>query len=149
MTKFLLNTKILVYLSLSLFISFTHATLIIVKPNAKNNFFNIYEALEIANEGDVIRLTAGEFNIEKVLVIKKDNLKLEGAGRKATILSIDHSKFPPVVNQSNNFTLQDLTMQLDEQELSKFSKRTFKNVSFERFALEKKPSQIRKRYVNW
>ncbi|GIS25780.1 MAG: hypothetical protein CM15mP127_01530 [Gammaproteobacteria bacterium] len=62
---------------------------------------------------------------------------MEGAGRKATILSIDHSKFPPVVNQSNNFTLQDLTMQLDEQELSKFSKRTFKNVSFERFALEK------------
>ena len=94
--------------------------MIIVKPNAKNNFFNIYEALEIANEGDVIRLTAGEFNIEKVLVIKKDNLRLEGAGRKATILSIDHSKFPPLVNQSNNFTLQDLTMQLDEQELSKF-----------------------------
>ena len=120
-----------------------------MKPNAKNNFFNIYEALEIANEGDVIRLTAGKFNIEKVLVIKKDNLRLEGAGRKATILNIDHSKFPPVVNQSNNFTLQDLTMQLDEQELSKFSKRTFKNVSFKRFALEKKPSQIRKRYVNW
>ena len=112
--------------------------MIIVKPNAKNNFFNIYEALEIANEGDVIRLTAGEFNIEKVLVIKKDNLRLEGAGRKATILSIDHSKFPPLVNQSNNFTLQDLTMQLDEQELSKFSKRAFKNVSFERFNFEKR-----------
>ena len=148
MTKFLLNTKFLVYLSLSLFISYSHAALIIVKPNAKNNFFNIYEALEIANEGDVIRLTAGEFNIEKVLVIKKDNLRLEGAGRKATILSIDHSKFPPLVNQSNNFTLQDLTMQLDEQELSKFSKRAFKNVSFERFNFEKRSSQIRKRYVN-
>ena len=149
MTKFLPNNKFLVSLSLSLFIGFTHAALIIVKPNSKNNFFNIYEALEIANEGDVIRLTAGKFNIEKVLVIKKDNLRLEGAGRKATILSIDHSKFPPFVNQSNNFTLQDLSMQLDEQELSKFSRRAFKNVSFVRFALEKRPPQIRKRYVNW
>tara|TARA_B100000989_G_scaffold68048_1_gene47339 strand:+ start:172 stop:621 length:450 start_codon:yes stop_codon:yes gene_type:complete len=149
LTKFLPNTKFLVYTLFSLFISFTHAALIIVKPNAVNNFFNIYEALEIANEGDVIRLTAGKFNIEKVLVIKKDNLRLEGAGRKATILSIDHSKFPPLVNQSNNLIVQDLSMQLDEEELSKFSKRTFKNISFKRFTLEKRPLRARKRYVNW
>ena len=80
----------------------------IIQPSI-NAYEEIQEALILAEPGDIIRLTAGTFNLEDSLSLDVDNIRIEGEGMNQTILNFKNqqSGAQGLSVTSDNVTLQD------------------------------------------
>ena len=78
-----------------------------------NAYEEIQEALILAEPGDIIRLTAGIFNLEDPLSLEVDNVRIEGEGMNQTILNFKNqqSGAQGLSVTSDNVTLQDFSIQ--------------------------------------
>ena len=84
----------------------------IIQPSI-NAYEEIQEALILAEPGDIIRLTAGIFNLEDPLSLEVDNVRIEGEGMNQTILNFKNqqSGAQGLSVTSDNVTLQDFSIQ--------------------------------------
>jgi parallel beta-helix repeat protein len=84
----------------------------IIQPSI-NAYEEIQEALILAEPGDIIRLTAGTFNLEDSLSLDVDNIRIEGEGMNQTILNFKNqqSGAQGLSVTSDNVTLQDFSVQ--------------------------------------
>lgn len=84
----------------------------IIQPSI-NAYEEIQEALILAEPGDIIRLTAGIFNLEDPLSLEVDNVRIEGEGMNQTILNFKNQKSGAqgLSVTSDNVTLQDFSIQ--------------------------------------
>ena len=84
----------------------------IIQPSI-NSYEEIQEALILAEPGDIIRLTAGIFNLEDPLSLEVDNVRIEGEGMNQTILNFKNqqSGAQGLSVTSDNVTLQDFSIQ--------------------------------------
>ena len=84
----------------------------IIEPSI-NAYEEIQEALILAEPGDIIRLTAGIFNLEDPLSLEVDNVRIEGEGMNQTILNFKNqqSGAQGLSVTSDNVTLQDFSIQ--------------------------------------
>ena len=84
----------------------------IIQPSI-NAYEEILEALILAEPGDIIRLTAGIFNLEDPLSLEVDNVRIEGEGMNQTILNFKNqqSGAQGLSVTSDNVTLQDFSIQ--------------------------------------
>ena len=84
----------------------------IVQPS-ENAYENIQEALILAEPGDVIRLTAGIYNLQDSLSLDVEGVQIEGEGMNQTILSFagQQSGAQGLSVTSDNVTLQDFSVQ--------------------------------------
>lgn len=84
----------------------------IIQPSL-NAYEEIQEALILAEPGDVIRLTAGIFELEDSLSLDIDSVRIEGEGMNQTILSFKNqqSGAQGLSVTSDNVTLQDFAVQ--------------------------------------
>lgn len=84
----------------------------IIQPSI-NAYEEIQEALILAESGDIIRLTAGIFNLEDPLSLEVDNVRIEGEGMNQTILNFKNqqSGAQGLSVTSDNVTLQDFSIQ--------------------------------------
>ena len=84
----------------------------IIQPSI-NAYEVIQEALILAEPGDIIRLTAGIFNLEDPLSLEVDNVRIEGEGMNQTILNFKNqqSGAQGLSVTSDNVTLQDFSIQ--------------------------------------
>ena len=78
-----------------------------------NAYEEIQEALILAEPGDIIRLTAGIFNLEDPLSLEVDTVSIEGEGMNQTILNFKNqqSGAQGLSVTSDNVTLQDFSIQ--------------------------------------
>ena len=83
----------------------------IIQPSI-NAYEEIQEALILAEPGDIIRLTAGIFNLEDPLSLEVDNVRIEGEGMNQTILNFKNqqSGAQGLSVTSDNVTLQDFSI---------------------------------------
>jgi parallel beta-helix repeat protein len=84
----------------------------IIQPSF-NAYEEIQEALILAEPGDIIRLTAGTYNLEDSLSLDVDNVQIEGEGMNQTILNFKNqqSGAQGLSVTSDNVTLQDFSIQ--------------------------------------
>ena len=84
----------------------------IIQPST-NAYEEIQEALILAEPGDIIRLTAGTFNLEDPLSLEVDNVRIEGEGMNQTILNFKNqqSGAQGLSVTADNVTLQDFSIQ--------------------------------------
>mgnify|MGYP006084031123 FL=1 len=84
----------------------------IIQPSS-NAYEEIQEALILAEPGDIIRLTAGTYNLEDSLSLDVDNVQIEGEGMNQTILNFKNqqSGAQGLSVTSDNVTLQDFSIQ--------------------------------------
>tara|TARA_B110000438_G_scaffold232921_1_gene228794 strand:+ start:28 stop:1266 length:1239 start_codon:yes stop_codon:yes gene_type:complete len=84
----------------------------IIQPSS-NAYEEIQEALILAEPGDIIRLTAGTYNLEDSLSLDVDNVHIEGEGMNQTILNFKNqqSGAQGLSVTSDNVTLQDFSIQ--------------------------------------
>ena len=84
----------------------------IIQPSI-NAYEEIQEALILAEPGDIIRLTAGIFNLEDPLSLEVDNVRIEGEGMNQTILNFKNQKSGAqgLSVTSDNVTLQDFSIE--------------------------------------
>ena len=84
----------------------------IIQPSI-NAYEEIQEAFILAEPGDIIRLTAGIFNLEDPLSLEVDNVRIEGEGMNQTILNFKNqqSGAQGLSVTSDNVTLQDFSIQ--------------------------------------
>ena len=89
-----------------------YAAVQIIQPSI-NAYEEIQEALILAEPGDIIRLTAGTFNLEDSLSLDVDNIRIEGEGMNQTILNFKNqqSGAQGLSVTSDNVTLQDFSVQ--------------------------------------
>lgn len=89
-----------------------YAAVQIIQPSI-NAYEEIQEALILAEPGDIIRLTAGTFNLEDSLSLDVDNIRIEGEGMNQTILNFKNqqSGAQGLIVTSDNVTLQDFSVQ--------------------------------------
>ena len=89
-----------------------YAAVQIIQPSI-NAYEEIQEALILAEPGDIIRLTAGTFNLEDSLSLDVDNIQIEGEGMNQTILNFKNqqSGAQGLSVTSDNVTLQDFSVQ--------------------------------------
>ncbi|MDA0758729.1 MAG: right-handed parallel beta-helix repeat-containing protein, partial [Proteobacteria bacterium] len=89
-----------------------YAAVHIIEPSL-NAYKEIQEALILAEPGDVIRLTAGIFELEDSLSLDIDSVRIEGEGMNQTILSFKNqqSGAQGLSVTSDNVTLQDFAVQ--------------------------------------
>ena len=89
-----------------------YAAVHIIQPSL-NAYEEIQEALILAEPGDVIRLTAGIFELEDSLSLDIDSVRIEGEGMKQTILSFKNQRSGAqgLSVTSDNVTLQDFAVQ--------------------------------------
>ena len=89
-----------------------YAAVHIIEPSL-NAYEEIQEALILAEPGDVIRLTAGIFELEDSLSLDIDSVRIEGEGMNQTILSFKNqqSGAQGLSVTSDNVTLQDFAVQ--------------------------------------
>ena len=89
-----------------------YAAIHIIEPSL-NAYEEIQEALILAEPGDVIRLTAGIFELEDSLSLDIDSVRIEGEGMNQTILSFKNqqSGAQGLSVTSDNVTLQDFAVQ--------------------------------------
>ena len=82
-------------------------------PPSSNAYEEIQEALILAEPGDIIRLTAGTYNLEDSLSLDVDNVQIEGEGMNQTILNFKNqqSGAQGLSVTSDNVTLQDFSIQ--------------------------------------
>ena len=82
-------------------------------PPSSNAYEEIQEALILAEPGDIIRLTAGTYNLEDSLSLDVDNVHIEGEGMNQTILNFKNqqSGAQGLSVTSDNVTLQDFSIQ--------------------------------------
>ena len=84
----------------------------IIQPS-NNAYQEIQEALILAEPGDVIRLTAGTFNLQDSLSLDVNGVQVEGEGMNQTILDFtdQQSGAQGLSVTSDNVTLQDFSIQ--------------------------------------
>ena len=84
----------------------------IIQPSI-NAYEEIQEALILAEPGDIIRLTAGTYDLEDSLSLDIDNVQIEGEGMNQTILDFKNQKSGAqgLSVTSDNVTLQDFSVQ--------------------------------------
>ena len=89
-----------------------YAAVHIIQPSL-NAYEEIQEALILAEPGDVIRLTAGIFELEDSLSLDIDSVRIEGEGMNQTILSFKNQRSGAqgLSVTSDNVTLQDFAVQ--------------------------------------
>ena len=89
-----------------------YAAVHIIEPSL-NAYEEIQEALILAEPGDVVRLTAGIFELEDSLSLDIDSVRIEGEGMNQTILSFKNqqSGAQGLSVTSDNVTLQDFAVQ--------------------------------------
>jgi len=89
-----------------------YAAVQIIQPSI-NAYEEIQEALILAEPGDIIRLTAGTFNLEDSLSLDVNNIRIEGEGMNQTILNFKNqqSGAQGLSVTSDNVTLQDFSVQ--------------------------------------
>ena len=89
-----------------------YAAVHIIEPSL-NAYEEIQEALILAEPGDVIRLTAGIFELEDSLSLDIDSVRIEGEGMNQTILSFKNQRSGAqgLSVTSDNVTLQDFAVQ--------------------------------------
>ena len=89
-----------------------YAAVQIIQPSI-NAYKEIQDALILAEPGDIIRLTAGTFNLEDSLSLDVDNIRIEGEGMNQTILNFKNqqSGAQGLSVTSDNVTLQDFSVQ--------------------------------------
>ena len=89
-----------------------YAAVHIIEPSL-NAYEEIQEALILAEPGDVVRLTAGIFELEDSLSLDIDSIRIEGEGMNQTILSFKNqqSGAQGLSVTSDNVTLQDFAVQ--------------------------------------
>ena len=96
----------------SLFISVSSFSAVQVIKPSENSYQDIQEALILAEPGDVIRLSAGIFNLEDSLSLDVAGVQIEGEGMSQTILDFSNqlSGAQGLSVTSNNVTLQDFAI---------------------------------------
>lgn len=84
----------------------------IIQPS-DNAYENIQEALILAEPGDIIRLTAGTYNLQDSLSLDVAGVQIEGEGMDQTILNFSDQQTGAqgLSVTSNNVTLQDFSIQ--------------------------------------
>tara|TARA_B100001250_G_scaffold29352_2_gene24092 strand:- start:3507 stop:4745 length:1239 start_codon:yes stop_codon:yes gene_type:complete len=84
----------------------------IIQPS-DNAYENIQEALILAEPGDIIRLTAGTYNLQDSLSLDVAGVQIEGEGMDQTILNFSdqQSGAQGLGVTSDNVTLQDFSIQ--------------------------------------
>ena len=89
-----------------------YAAVHIIEPSL-NAYEEIQEALILAEPGDVVRLTAGIFELEDSLSLDIDSVRIEGEGMNQTILSFKNQRSGAqgLSVTSDNVTLQDFAVQ--------------------------------------
>jgi len=89
-----------------------YAAVHIIQPSL-HAYEEIQEALILAEPGDVIRLTAGTFELEDSLSLDIDSVRIEGEGMNQTILSFKNQRSGAqgLSVTSDNVTLQDFAVQ--------------------------------------
>jgi len=109
--KFLKLAKLTLFAPLLLSGSMLAAVQIIQPSN--NAYQEIQEALILAEPGDVIRLTAGTFNLQDSLSLDVNGVQVEGEGMNQTILDFtdQQSGAQGLSVTSDNVTLQDFSIQ--------------------------------------
>ena len=109
--KFLKLAKLTLFAPLLLSGSILAAVQIIQPSN--NAYQEIQEALILAEPGDVIRLTAGTFNLQDSLSLDVNGVQVEGEGMNQTILDFtdQQSGAQGLSVTSDNVTLQDFSIQ--------------------------------------
>ena len=100
------------FFTASLFRAPVFAAVQIIQPSV-NAYEEIQEALILAEPGDIIRLTAGTYNLEDSLSLDVDNVQIEGEGMNQTILDFKNQKSGAqgLSVTSDNVTLQDFSVQ--------------------------------------
>ncbi len=88
-TKYLKQSKLFLLSTLLSFNCF--GAISIISPSA-DPYSDIQEALILAEPGDIVRLTAGLYELEDSLSIDVANIRLEGEGIDKTILSFKNQK---------------------------------------------------------
>tara|TARA_B110000003_G_scaffold80262_1_gene81873 strand:- start:3333 stop:4571 length:1239 start_codon:yes stop_codon:yes gene_type:complete len=98
---------------LPLFLSAPVFSAVQIIPPSSNAYEEIQEALILAEPGDIIRLTAGTYNLEDSLSLDVDNVHIEGEGMNQTILNFKNqqSGAQGLSVTSDNVTLQDFSIQ--------------------------------------
>lgn len=109
-TKYLQQSKLLFF---SLFISINCYGAITVVSPSDDPYSAIQEALILAEPGDIVRLTAGFYELEDSLSINVDNIRFEGEGIDKTVLSFKNQKSGAqgLSVTSDNVVLQDFAIE--------------------------------------
>ena len=108
--KYLQQFKLIFFSFLLSFNCFGAIT--IVNPSA-DPYSDIQEALILAEPGDIVRLTAGFYELEDSLSIDVENIRLEGEGIDKTVLSFKNQKSGAqgLSVTSDNVVLQDFAIE--------------------------------------
>jgi len=108
--KYLQQFKLIFFSFLLSFNCFGAIT--IVNPSA-DPYSDIQEALILAEPGDIVRLTAGFYELEDSLSIDVENIRLEGEGIDKTVLSFKNqmSGAQGLSVTSDNVVLQDFAIE--------------------------------------
>ena len=108
--KYLQQSKLIFF---SFLLSFNcYGAITIVNPSA-DPYADIQEALILAEPGDIVRLTAGFYELEDSLSIDVENIRLEGEGIDKTVLSFKNQKSGAqgLSVTSDNVVLQDFAIE--------------------------------------
>ena len=108
--KYLQQSKLIFF---SFLLSFNcYGAITIVNPSA-DPYADIQGALILAEPGDIVRLTAGFYELEDSLSIDVENIRLEGEGIDKTVLSFKNQKSGAqgLSVTSDNVVLQDFAIE--------------------------------------
>ena len=108
--KYLQQSKLIFF---SFLISINcYGAITIINPS-DDPYADIQEALILAEPGDIVRLTAGFYELEDSLSIDVENIRLEGEGIDKTVLSFKNQKSGAqgLSVTSDNVVLQDFAIE--------------------------------------